>query len=141
MTLDHESIAEKKAKLKQAIRVLKRLREYSVEKLEVDEIAVGSVQYYLTVSIEAILDIGSHILTEDFSVSPESYEDIIIQLGKHNIIDTQLVNTASGMGKFRNKMIHEYADVNIAKVHAYLQTAPDTFELFDQAFSTYLKKS
>lgn len=141
MTIDHESIVEKKAKLKQVIRVLKKLREYSLEQLSSDEIAVGSVLHYLTVGIEAILDVGSHILTEDFAVSPETYEDVIVLLGKHNVIDVKLAQVSTGMGKFRNKMIHEYADMDIAKVYAYLKIAPDSFEQFDQAFSVYLKKS
>ncbi|MBI2415273.1 MAG: DUF86 domain-containing protein [Candidatus Kerfeldbacteria bacterium] len=141
MTIDHESIIEKKAKLQQAIRVLKRLREYPLNKLTSDEITVGSALHYLTIAIEAVLDIGAHILTEDFKASPETYEDVITLLKQHNVIPASLAQRSSGMGKFRNKMIHEYADINIAKVYAYLKTAPDEFEQFDQAFSVYLKRS
>ncbi len=139
MTLDHSSIVEKKAKLQQAVRVLKKLRQYPLDKLAGDEITVGSMLHYLTIGIETILDVGSHILTEDFAASPETYEDVITQLGRQNIIDANLAKLSTGMGKFRNKLIHEYADVDVAKVYAYLQTAPDQFEQFDQAFSVYLK--
>ena len=58
---------------------------------------------------------------------------------RQNIIDVNLAKLSTGMGKFRNKLIHEYADVDVAKVYAYLQTAPDQLEQFDQAFSAYLK--
>lgn len=141
MTIDHESVTEKKAKLQQAIRVLQKLRKYSLDELMEDEIAIGSVLHYLTVSIEAILDIGSHILTEDFAVSPATYEDIIVMLGTHNIIDKDLSKAASGVGKFRNKMIHEYVGIDIQKVYTYLQAAPEQFQQFDDAFSAYISRT
>lgn len=140
MTIDHESIVEKKAKLQETITVLKKLKQKPLAEIEADEITAGAVQHYLMIGIEVILDIGSHILTEDFQVSPETYEDVIIQLGKQNIISQDLAKRCQGMGRFRNKMIHEYSDVNMKKVYAYLQQAPDQFSTFDQAFSNYLKK-
>lgn len=139
MTIDHESIVEKKAKLQQAIRVLKKLRTKSAEDIAQDEIILGSVLHYLTVGIEAILDIGSHILTEDFQASPQTYEDVITLMAQHAIISQAVAQRSKGMGKFRNKMIHEYADMSSQKVYSYLQKAPEEFEQFNQAFSFYLK--
>lgn len=139
MTVDHASVIEKKAKLLEAINVLKKLRQKALVEIEEDEITAGAMQYYLMMSIEVILDIGSHILTEDCNVSPESYEDVIRHLAKQKVITQELAQQSQGMGKFRNKMIHEYSDVDMKKVYAYLQQAPDQFAAFNQAFSEYLK--
>ena len=140
MTIDHESLVEKKAKLRQAIRVLKKLRSQPLEELEKDEITTGAVLHYLTVGIESILDMGSHILTEDFGASPETYEEVIQLLGQKEILSSEFTERSRGMGKFRNKMIHGYADITMSKIYGYLQKAPDDFEQFDAAFSAYLKK-
>lgn len=140
MTVDHESVAEKKAKLLETITILKKLRLTPLAKIEQDEITAGAVQHYLMIGIEVILDIGSHILTEDFQISPETYEAVITQLGKQRIISDTLAKRCRGMGQFRNKMIHEYADVDMKKIYNYLQRAPDEFAEFNQAFSAYLKK-
>lgn len=140
MTIDHESIIEKKAKLQQAIRILGKLGERSLSKLQTDEIELGAALHYLELGIEAILDIGSHILTEDFEVFPQTYEEVIQLLGKKKIISSEMAEQSSGMGKFRNKMVHEYSNINIQKVYGYLQKAPGQFKKFDQAFGRYLKK-
>lgn len=140
MTVDHESVTEKKAMLVQSIRSLKKLRTYSVEKMQGDEILTGAVLHYLTIGIESILDIGSHILTEDFRLSPETYEEVIVMLGREGVINKSVAQQSTGMGKFRNKMIHEYADINIKKVHGFLEKAPEIFEGYNRAFGMYLRK-
>lgn len=139
MTIDRESILEKKSKLQQAIRVLKDLAVRPVLEFEKNEVELGAAMHYLTIGIESILDIGSHLLTEDFGVSPKTYEEVIQLLGEKQIISGELAKKSQGMGKFRNKMIHEYVDLNIQKVYSYLQAAPSELEEFDQAFSKYLK--
>jgi uncharacterized protein YutE (UPF0331/DUF86 family)/predicted nucleotidyltransferase len=141
MTLDHESIIEKKVRLVQALAVLSQLRTRPLAAIQNDEIVIGALLHYLMIAIETILDIGSHILTEDFSATPETYEDVITLLSQKEIISKELADRSSGMGRFRNKMVHEYVDVDIAKVYTYLQKAPDEFEEFNQAFSAYLKKA
>lgn len=141
MTLDHQSIIEKKIKLQQAIRVLKELRAIPLINLQNNEIEMGAVLYYLALGIESILDIGSHILTEDFETSPQTYEEVIQLLGKKKVISPLTAKRSSGMGKFRNKMVHEYSHISFEKVYAYLQKAPAEFGRFDQAFGRYLKKS
>ena len=140
MTLDHNSIVEKKAQLQQAIRVLNELKSKSVDELAQDEITQGALLHYLMIAIESILDIGSHILTEDFKAAPESYEQVLILLGQKKVINAELAERSTGMGKFRNKLIHEYAEIDLNKVHQFLQHAPDQFSEFDQAFSAYLKR-
>lgn len=139
MSIDHESLVEKKANLQQSIRVLTQLQRRSLQQLKNDEITLGAILHYLTVGIESILDIGSHILTEDFGASPESYEAVLELLGQKSVVPATVIEHSRGMGKFRNKMIHEYADIDVEKIHAYLQKAPQEFEQFDQAFSEYLK--
>ncbi len=118
-----------------------KLRARSLSSLENDEIAFGAVQHFLTIGIETILDIGSHILTEDFGASPETYEEVLILLGKKKVINKKLTQESKGMGQFRNKMIHEYADIDPKKVYVFLRTAPDIFKQYDAAFSNYLIKN
>ena len=40
----------------------------------------------------------------------------------------------------RNKMIHEYAEIDFSKVYKFLKKAPEEFKLFDKAFSKYIRK-
>ena len=139
MTLDFASITEKKAKLEQAIRNLEQLRSES-SRLVKDELLQGSTLYYLILGIECILDIGGHIIAEEFKVSPQTNKDVIRLLGEKKVIPTDLSMRAVGMAEFRNKVIHEYADVDVKRITGYLQKAPDEFRLFERALSDFVKK-
>lgn len=44
------------------------------------------------------------------------------------------------MGKFRNKLIHEYADVNEEQVMAYLKFAIEQFTDFNNQFGRFIRK-
>lgn len=138
--IDHASITEKKSKLRQASRNLRRLRALPKVQLQTDEILQGSVLYYLLLGIEAILDIGSHLLSEQFAVSADSYEAVLVELGEKRVVPKVLVKRNKGMAGFRNKLIHEYAEVDMRKVFAYLKHAPEEFERFDCAFSVFLQR-
>lgn len=137
-TIDHNSITEKIIKLKQAIRNLNTLKK-NPERIRDDEILQGSVMYYLFMGIEAILDIGQHILTEQFESGAEDYEGIIKKLNEKKVISDDLTKRSEGMGKFRNKMIHEYADIDMELIINYLKKAPDEFSLFENAYKTFFK--
>lgn len=136
--IDQDSIAEKKALLKDAIRLLTQLRKKGKEKILEDEIAQGAVLHYLMIGIETILDIGTHVLVEDFGVSPATYGDVIVLLGQKNVVPKTLAERSVTMARFRNKLIHEYADIDMMKVYNFLEKAPDEFHAFDEAFSVYL---
>lgn len=138
VALDLQSISEKRFHLQQAISNLTKLA--ANKKLASDGILLGALKYYLILAIDAILDIGNHILIESFTAAPDNYEDTIKLLAKNRVINKNLAEKNSGMGKFRNKLIHEYAEIDDKKVLSYLKFAPEQFEEFDKAFKSFLSK-
>ena len=44
----------------------------------------------LQLGAEILFDVGNHILSAHFGVSATDYEDIIVQLGSHGVIDASL---------------------------------------------------
>lgn len=137
--LDVDSMAEKKAKLRQATKNLEILKKQK-SAVKKDEILQGSVLYYLLLGIECILDIGNHILSEEFGRSASAYERIIPLLVENGVVTKKLGEEAEGMGGFRNKIIHDYTAVNTEKVIDYLEVAPEQFNAFGKAFSDFINQ-
>lgn len=138
--LDQEMIGKKLAILEETIEILKDLkRKGRVEFKKTREIRDQAI-YRLILGIEAITDIGNHILAEVYGRSAETYEDIIRQLGEVEIISKDLSERSKGMAKFRNVLTHLYAVIDLDKVYDNLQKAPEDFSEFAKAFSNYLKK-
>lgn len=98
-----------------------------------------SIQHMIFLSIELILDIGNHILSEKFSEKPSRYSDIIVSLGKHKIIDEDFAATQKEMAKFRNLLAHEYASLDENKVVQYAREAVPIFKLFIKYFADFLE--
>jgi uncharacterized protein YutE (UPF0331/DUF86 family) len=92
----------------------------------------------LQVGAEIILDIGNHILTAHYGVSPQDYEDIITQLGVHDVIDPELQGRLKGLGGFRNVLVHGYLRIEPSRVDGALERAPVDFRDFGRAIRRWL---
>jgi uncharacterized protein YutE (UPF0331/DUF86 family) len=92
----------------------------------------------LQVGAETILDIGNHILTAHFGVSPQDYEDIITQLGTYGVIDPELQGRLKGLGGFRNVLVHGYLRIDPSRVDGALQRAPVDFRDFGRTIRRWL---
>jgi len=66
---------------------------------------------------ETILDFLEHILASKFDVISESYEDIIKNAMKYEIITENLYKDLKGLGSFRNILAHEYLELNDEQVY------------------------
>ncbi len=135
------SILAKLKKLEEAVEKLETLRKTSFEEF-LDNFQIQDASMYnLVMGIEAITDVGNYFLAEHFHRSPETYEDIIKELGETKIISEDLLKKSEGMARFRNRLIHLYEAVEPEKVYNYLQSAPAIFREFASAFNEFLEKS
>lgn len=129
-------------KLKELNKYLKQLRKYegvSKNDLAEDIDKLWTVERGLQLSIQIILDIGSHILAEK-GIMIDKYSDVFIELAKLDIIPEDFSNKIKGMAGFRNVLVHEYADVDVDVVTKVLNNSLDDFEQFAKYINDYLKK-
>ncbi|MGM0438335.1 MAG: type VII toxin-antitoxin system HepT family RNase toxin [Bacillota bacterium] len=129
-------------KLKELNKYLKQLRKYegvSKNDLAEDIDKLWTVERGLQLSIQIILDIGSHILAEK-GIMIEKYSDVFIELAKLDIIPEDFSDKIKGMAGFRNVLVHEYADVDVDVVTKVLNNSLDDFEQFAKYINDYLKK-
>lgn len=135
------SILAKLKKLEDTIEKLEALHKTPFEIFLHDFQIQDASMYNLVIGIEAITDIGNYLLAEHYHKSPETYEDIIHQLGETKIISEELLAKSKGMARFRNLLIHLYEVVEPESVYENLQKAPDIFREFAVAFSDFLEKT
>jgi uncharacterized protein YutE (UPF0331/DUF86 family) len=88
------------------------------------------VERGLHLGCEIALDVGNHVLAGAFSRTPETYEQILDALAAEAVLSAGLRAELTGLGGFRNVLVHDYLDVDPERVIAALARVPERFETF-----------
>ncbi len=108
---------------------LKRLSLYSeVEFLKGDNPAIA--ESYLRRSLEAIFDIGRHIIAKTAGKGIVEYKEIAKVLGDKKITTRDCSNSLILMAGYRNRLIHFYHKVEDKELYTILKENLTDFERF-----------
>lgn len=141
--LNIESIQDKLFRLKTNTDFIEDILKTSDEELlnGSDHSKYFALEHMLQLSIQIILDIGSHILAQDFHENPATYSEVIITLGEKGITTKEFSKLNEEMSGFRNKLVHDYDNIDKTKVLEYGRNAPEVFRIFGKAFVDYIQKN
>ena len=109
--VDSEIIKDKLTHLEEYIYDLDEYRELELEKLVSDKILFRYLERTLHLAVEAILDIGGHIISYERLGNPKFNSDIIEILAINNIIKEN-VGDYIELAKMRNIIVYDYADLD-----------------------------
>ena len=138
MVLRPDSVRQRLLKLEETTSGLEEVRAARRASPESGLVDGWAAERGLQIGAEIILDIGNHILTAHYGVSPQDYEDIITQLGGHGVIDSDLRGRLKGLGGFRNVLVHGYLRIDPTRVEDALRRAPVDFRDFGRAIRRWL---
>jgi uncharacterized protein YutE (UPF0331/DUF86 family) len=138
--IDKFLITKKINELKNNLKILHDLKRIPFEKISESLKEQWTVFYGLQISIQIVIDIGSHILASIGENQIEDYADIIDKLGKLEIIPVDFAKKIKGMPGLRNILVHEYGIIDIKKIYDILQNNLDDFKDFIFYTKKYLEK-
>ncbi len=120
---------------------LKNFSKMQEKKFLSDPNNAAAAKYYLQTSIEAIVDIGNHIIArERLGVPQNSFETLEI-LSHNKIIKKENLVIYRKMIKFRNTIVHLYHIVDDSRVFEILQNNLGDFNKFVKEIKSFLMKS
>lgn len=100
------------------------------DELRSDFAVMGGVQHYLLLAVETVLDLGSHVVSSEGFEPPGSYADIFRVLRDEGLLDHELAERLMAMARFRNLLVHAYADVDEERVLRILHTSLSDLDHF-----------
>lgn len=133
-------IKERIRKIEEAIEELKKISKFPKGQFLKDKSLQYASMYALVIGIEAICDIGNHILAKYFNRAAETYKDIILLLGERKVIPKEFAEKSAKMTDFRNILIHLYLKIDTNEVYKNLKKAPVEFTKFCQYFLKFLEE-
>ncbi|MDK2814469.1 MULTISPECIES: type VII toxin-antitoxin system HepT family RNase toxin [Thermoanaerobacter] len=139
MTIDKDKIIKKINVIKKALTNLSELAKLTDNEFSSDFKYYDSAKYNLQIVIEAMIDIGNHIISRLNYEPPKTYADTFEILTKHNILPYDSANTYKLMAKFRNRIVHFYDDISNLEVYNIIQNNLRDFENFLKYISIFLK--
>jgi len=118
---------------------LKPFSAISKEEFLADRKNPPFVESYLRRSLEAVFDIGRHILAKSYGFKGIDYKTIAKALGERGIITEDLSLVLVKMAGYRNRMVHFYKEVNNEELYAILKSNLNDFDRFTQQIVSFLK--
>lgn len=111
---DAELVAKKLAFIETCVRELRTLAR--PERIADDVREERFVEHTLQLAIQAALDVGSHIVSDERLGEPETSRDVFRLLAKTGFIPPPLSGRLEQMAGFRNVVVHLYQEVDLGIV-------------------------
>lgn len=130
MDLDLQRVDTKIQFIKDNLALLQRLSAYAEADFVADKVKFYAAVHALQISIEAMLDVFSHVLARlHLGVPANDRATLEIALEKGLTTQGHFAKYIE-MNKFRNKVVHGYMDVDAKTVYRILQSDLGDFQLF-----------
>ncbi|MEW5919776.1 MAG: DUF86 domain-containing protein [Bacillota bacterium] len=99
----------------------------------------AAAESFLRRSLEAIFDIGRHILAKSGGIKmAKEYKSIAHGLANLHVVDTDLRDTLVKMAGYRNRMVHLYHQVTDEELYSIVQDNLNDLRSFTEQVLKYL---
>ncbi len=132
-------------KLLEKIRCLERLRYLESKQgimgeIEGDYEVKSAIERNSQITIDAI-NIGEMVISkEEGTRPPETYRELLLELGNLGIIPRELVVELSKMAGFRNVLVHQYEEADPLRLLEFIKFKLDDLRAFTQYVRSYLSR-
>jgi uncharacterized protein YutE (UPF0331/DUF86 family) len=116
---DPELVAKKLTVIEACVNDLRTLAR--PEALRTDVREQRFVEHTLQLAIQAALDVGFHIASDELLGEPRTSREIFDLLARGGVVPSGLASTLRDMAGFRNVLVHGYQDVDLDVVRDVLE--------------------
>ena len=99
------------------------------------------VERLLHLLVEAAVDINTHIAVSSGQTPPETYRDSFLTTGKMGVISMSLAKELAPSAGLRNRLVHDYDDIDLEVVHQSIAFALRLFPQYLQQVTSYLQET
>lgn len=133
---DPDLIAKKLALVETCVRELRELSRPSL--IPTDKVQQRFAEHTLQIAIQAILDVASHIVSDERLGEPRTNRELVDLLERHRWLTSDLAATMRRMVGFRNVLVHGYEIVDVAVVQEIVEHRLDDLLQFAMAIRARL---
>lgn len=117
---------------------LKRFEQISLDDYLINFDNQLIIERILQLITQAAIDINEHILSKLNPGKSETNFNAFITLGKYGVISPELAQQIAPSSGLRNRLVHEYDDIDPQKVFESISFALQQYPLYVRQINSYL---
>ncbi|KAA3662549.1 MAG: DUF86 domain-containing protein [Chloroflexi bacterium] len=100
---------------------------------------VWTAESCLRRTLEALLDLGRHILAKGFATGVTTYKEIAKELEMHQVMTMETAVLLKIMAGYRNRMVHFYYEITPDELYEICSTQLNDLIQIRQAYTRWLR--
>lgn len=136
--LDADLIRRKLAAMTRKLDQLAAVEGMALERYRSDPFRVKGTEKLLQETVEAAVDANLHLLRSEGAAVPGDYYESFLALGRCGVIPMDLAERLAPAAGLRNRLVHEYEDVDDAIVLGAVREARRSFRAYAAAVEAFL---
>ena len=133
-----EFLKERAREIKEAVEKVRFYSSMPDSEFFSDERNLYTVMHLLLRAIEATASICTHLIAKFAHRAPASYTECFEAMRELKMLDEDLAARLVRMARFRNLLVHQYREVDLAKVLGFARENLGDFETFLESISSFL---
>jgi len=110
-TIRAKVVLERAAWIRKMLDEIRLLPLETFDEFDADSRNPNSAEFCLRRALEALLDLGRHILAKRFGRGVVQYKGIAEALAENHVIDSDVAEILVELAGYRNRMVHFYNEV------------------------------
>ncbi len=115
--IDHKVVAQRALWVHEMIAALHELHLEEKAAFLADRHKVAAAESYLRRSLEALFDLGRHILAKRFAYPATEYKEIAKGLFEKKVLEVREAELMREMAGYRNRMVYFYHEITPEELH------------------------
>lgn len=136
-----EVVTEKVAYVRRMIEAIRGLPLTGYSDFAADSRNAAAGESYLRRALEALFDLGRHILAKGFAKAPAEYKEIAAGLVQEGVLSEQKGRKLKEMAGYRNRMVHFYNEIGMDELYRILRDDLSDLEESCDALVAWLREN
>jgi len=138
--IDRPLITRKMSLILEDLAAMTRLSQLSREQYLKDSINEALAERYLERAIGRMIDVNFHLVTESGHAPPKDYHESFVLLGTLGVMTADLAKELAMASGLRNRIVHEYDDIDPERVYEALPLAVRRIPLYLDHIQRFVEK-
>ena len=134
-----KTIVDRIAVVRQMLDAIRTIPSESLEEFSSDPRNAAASESYLRRALEALMDLGRHILAKGFGRGVSEYKKVAIELAEVGVLGKDEAALFREMAGYRNRMVHLYEEVTTEELHRICTEQLGDFDTIIDAIMTWIR--